>query len=433
MFSQSHLRSHPTIPAILAAVACAMAACSGTKESKPEPIVAVEVAPVKRATIERKVDAEAVLFALDQAAIVPKVSAPVRKFYVNRGSVVHAGELLAVLENRDLEAAAADTKGAYEQAQATYTQTTQASVPEEVQKAELDVKNAKEALDAAQKVYESRKALFEQGAVARNTLDQAEVAFVQARSQHDIASKHLQSVQSVNSREEMKSAAGQLKSAKSKYEGAVAQVGYSEVRSPIDGVVTDRPLYEGEMASAGSPVITVMNVSQVTARAHVPQAQAQQLKVGDPARITVPGADTPINAKVTVVSPALDPNSTTVEVWVQAANPEGTLKPGTTAHLSIIAQKIADAFVIPQSALLTDSDGKTTVMVAGSDGRSHQTEVKTGIRQDGQVQITDGLKEGQQIVAAGAYGLPDNTKIQIESAQPKAGTEQSAAASGKSD
>jgi Cu(I)/Ag(I) efflux system membrane fusion protein len=86
----------------------------------------------------------------------------------------------------------------------------------------------------------------------------------------------------------------------------------------------------------------------------------------------------------------------------------------------MLAQTIEDALVIPAVSLLTAEDGKTSVMVAGSDGRAHQKEVKVGVRQGDQVQIVEGVQAGDRVVASGAYGLPDNTKITVE--QPSAQT-----------
>src|SRR6266567_5598954 len=86
--------------------------CSSDKGDS-EPTVTVQVAAVEKATIQHTINTGAILFPRQQAAIVPKISAPVQKFLVKRGSPVHAGELLAVLENRDLSAAAQDTKGSY--------------------------------------------------------------------------------------------------------------------------------------------------------------------------------------------------------------------------------------------------------------------------------------------------------------------------------
>src|ERR1019366_388807 len=132
--------------------------------------------------------------------------------------------------------------------------------------------------------------------------------------------------------------------------------------------------------------------------------------------------DDPIEGKVTVVSRALDPNSTTVEVWVQAKNPQGRLRPGTSVQVSMLARSVPNSMVIPAVAVLTAPDGSSYVMVVvsenrGSDNRAHQKTVKTGIRQGDQVQILDGLAEGDRVIASGAYGLPDNTRIRVEAAQ----------------
>jgi HlyD family secretion protein len=162
-----------------------------------------------------------------------------------------------------------------------------------------------------------------------------------------------------------------------------------------------------------------MDVSEVVARAHIPQPDAALLKLGDKATISAPGEDQPTEGRITVISPALDPNSTTVEIWVQAKNPEQRLKPGTSVQLSMLARTIPDALVIPASSLLTSEDGTTSVMLAGSDNRAHQKPVKVGVRQDDDIQIVEGVQAADRVVASGAYGLPDNTQIKIEEQKKK--------------
>jgi HlyD family secretion protein len=391
---------------------------SGDKEAA----VPVQIVTVEKESIQRTVTADAILFPLQQAAITPKISAPVKAFYIKRGSPVHKGQLLAVLENSDLAAAAQENKGSYDQAQAVYETTTVADLPQEVQKAQLDTQAAKELFDAQQKIFNSRQELFQQGAMPRKELDQAGVDLTNARNQYEIAQQHLETLMKVGKRQQLKSAAGQLESAKGKYLGATAQLSYSEIRSPIDGVVTDRPLYPGEMAAAGAPLLTVMDTSQVIARAHIPQPEAALLKIGDKATIAVPGEEDSFEGKITVVSPALDPNSTTVEIWVQAKNVEQRLKPGTSVRLSMLAQTIPNALVIPAAAVLTAQDGATSVMQVSADNRAHQKEIKVGVRQGDSAQVIEGLQAGDKIVASGAYGLPDNTKVKPES--PAAGLNQ---------
>ena len=118
----------------------------------------------------------------------------------------------------------------------------------------------------------SRKQLFAEGAIPGRDLDTAKAALVQAQAAYDAAAKHLESVRSVSREAALKAAQGQLTSAEGKYKGAEAQVDYSEIRSPIDGVVTDRPLFAGETAAAGTPLITVMDTSVLLAKTHIAQA-----------------------------------------------------------------------------------------------------------------------------------------------------------------
>src|SRR5439155_10053858 len=118
-------------------------------------------------------------------------------------------------------------------------------------------------------------------------------------------------------------------------------------------------------------------------------------------------------------SSSLGLSTTTVEIWIKARNPEGRLKVGSTVRVSAVAEKVPDALVIPVTAVLTGEEGRTTAMVVGADGRAHQRSVTTGIHQGGQVQITGGLHDGEKVVIAGAYGLPDNTKVRIETPDEK--------------
>jgi len=402
------------------ALMLAATGCSKNVEPETSPTAEVQVAAVEKSTIENKVSADAVLYPLNQASLVPKISAPVMKYYVNRGSHVQVGELMAELENKDLVASSTENQGGYEQAQAAYDIATQATVPESLQKSELDMKAAKESFDAQQKVYDSRQTLYQQGAIARKELDDSGVLLVQARNQYEIAKRQWEAVQSVNKPSDLKAAAGQLSAAKGKYQGAQAQLSYSKIRSPINGMVTDRPLYIGDMAAAGSPLITVMDISQVIARAHIAQQEAALLHVGDTASISTAGISGDFPGKVTIVSPALDPNSTTVEVWVQAANRGEKLKPGASVRVSIVAETVKDALVIPAAALLTGPDGSTSVVVVNGNNPEIRP-VKAGIKDGDHIQITEGLSGNEKVVTVGAFELshedPDvleKTKLVIQ-------------------
>lgn len=410
-----HARQYLTLALSIAAVC--FSSCS-KEQPEPQPLVTVQVATVKKQSLQLIVSAEAVLSPKNAAAITPKVLAPVSKFYVTLGSRVHKGELLAVLENRDIAAAVTENRGALEQAQAQYETTTKASLPEDLKKAELDAKAAKESFDAQQKMYESRKTLFQQGALPRKDLDAAAVALAQARAQSDVAQQHLASLEAVGRQATLKSAGGQLASAEGKYKGARAQLSYTEIRSPIDGVVTDRPVWPGETPTSGTPLITVMDTSSVVARAHIPQEQAALVKVGDPATIIAPDV-APVAGKVVIVSPALDQSSTTVQVWVEVPNKAGALRPGSTVQVRIVARTIDDALAIPEQAVLKVPDGGASVMLVNKEGKAEKKDVTTGIVSGDKIQIIKGLLEGETVITTGAYGLPDGTQVKVAREQQK--------------
>jgi multidrug efflux pump subunit AcrA (membrane-fusion protein) len=387
--------------------------CSG-KEQEVTPEVAVQVAPARSGEISQLVGAEAVVFPLQQAVITPKITSTIKSFLVQRGAHVRQGQMLAVLENADLSAAAIESKGEYEQAEAGYVTSTAAGVPQQIQKAELDAASAKSALDAQQKVFDSRKQLFDQGALPRRDLDSAEVALVQARSQWEQAQKQLDDLRRVGKEQALKTAGGQLSAAKGKLLSAEAQLSYSEIRSPIDGVITDRPLYPGELASANQPLLTVMNTSRLIAKAHIAGSQAAALKVGDPATVEIAGVEEAVPARVSLVSPALDPGSTTIEVWVETGKPPAALKPGMTVRVEITSATAKNAVLVPKNSVFESPETGSFVMLAGKDGLAHQTAVEIGLRGTADAQIVKGLAAGDAVIVSGGYGLPDKTKIKIE-------------------
>ena len=416
--------------------------CKKEEEQTPAPEVYVQAAHPEQQNISEQIAADAILTPLAQAAISPKITAPVKKFYVQRGSRVHAGELLATLENSDLAAAALDNKGTYTAAQASYETATKATAPEDLEKARLDLAQAKANLDLNQSIVSARLKLFQQGAIPGRDLDTAQATLVQSKAAYDIAAQHLASLEKVSNKAAIQNAEGTLQSAKGKYLGAEAQLSYTEIRSPISGVVTDRPLFAGETAATGTTLITVMDTSALIAKLHIAQNQAQQLAVGGPASLTVPGVADPVKAKVSLISPALDPGSTTVEVWLRVENSRGALRAGTPVHASIQGRTIQNALTIPREAVLATPDGSSKyVMVIAPDSTAKKKTVTVGIQNADDAQILSGISTSDMVITTGAYGLDENTKVKIgtppsgdsDEEKPAAGTPDSGAKSSGKD
>jgi HlyD family secretion protein len=395
---------------------CLILTCGCSKKPQAEEAEApapVQVAAVTQDTVRRSVTADGTLFPVDQWNVMPKIAAPVQRFLVNRGDLVKKDQLLAVLEDKDLVATAAANKGQVEQAQANLQNTEMASIPESIVKAQTDVENYQEQFDAAKQVLDSRRQLLKEGALARKPVDDAGVQYAAAKAQLDTAKEHLRALQTAGKQAQIDGARAQVASAQGQLHSAEAQVAYAEVRSPGAGVIADRPLYAGDIAAPGSPLLVVMDVSRVVARVNVPTADAAGIKVGQPATVTLADTGQEVQGKVTVVSPATDPNSSTVQVWVQVENPGRALKAGAAVHVSIVTETIKNAMLVPVAAILPGETGGTAVLVIDSDATAHRRAVQLGVRQGDKVQVLTGVLPREDVVVVGGMGVDDKGKVKV--------------------
>jgi len=397
--------------AITAAVLCP--ACSKEEKAETEAPAPVQVTGVTQEPIRRIVAGDGILYPQDQTSVMPNISKPVIKFHVNRGDHVKQGQLLAVLESRDLEAAVANAKAQVNQADANLHSTRLAAVPESVVKATTDVESDRQQMEAAQKLLNNQQKLFEQGALAERRVDEARVQYVSAKAQFDAAQEHLRALQQVSREDQIAAAQAQLDAAKAQQQSAEAQLGYSRITSPKSGVIADRPLYEGEMAAPGTPLLTVMDISRVVARINIPQSQSSAVKVGQAADVIPAEGGDAVPGKVIVVSPATDPASTTVQVWVQIDNPGERLKPGASVHAKIIVELFKNATTVPVTAILPGETGGTAVLVISADSVAHRRPVQVGVREGDKVQILNGCRPGEEVVVVGGLGVDDKAKVKI--------------------
>ena len=396
--------------AVLAAGLLA-AGCAKKEEAEVEAPAPVQVTGVTQEPIRRIVAGDGVLFAQDQTSVMPNISKPVAKFYVNRGDHVKQGQLLATLESRDLAAAVANAKAQVNQAALNVHSVELATVPESIVKAQADVDSDTEQLDAAKRLFDSQQKLFEQGALAGRRVDEARVSYVSAKSQLDGAKEHLRTLNSESKEDQINTAKAQLQAANAQLAAAEAQLSYAEIHSPRTGVVADRPLYEGEMAVPGTPMLTVMNISRVVARINIPQNQGGSVKVGQTAEVIPADGGDMVPGRVTVVSPATDVNSTTLQIWVQCENPGERLNPGASVHVKIITELVKNATTVPTAAILPGEEGGTAVLVIDADSVAHRHPVTTGIREGGKVQILTGARPGDEVVVVGGMGVDDKAKV----------------------
>src|ERR1039457_6958351 len=398
--------------AALAAGLLAASGCSKKEEAETEAPAPVQLTAVTQEPIRHIVAGDGVLFPQDQTGVMPNISKPVLKFYANRGDHVKQGQLLASLESRDLAAAVANAKSQVSQAELNLHTVEMATVPEAVVKAETDVRSDSQQLDSAQKLLDSQTELFRQGALAGRRVEEARVGFASAKAQLQAAQEHLRVLNSVGKVDQISTARAQVQTANAQLQAAQAQLGYAEIHSPRSGVVTDRPIYEGEMAVPGTPLITVVDISRVVARVNIPQSQGNLIKVGQPAEVIQADSGQQVPGKVIVVSPATDANSTTLQVWVQAENPGERLKPGSSVHVKVITEQFKNATTVPAAAILPGETGGTAVLVI-IDSVAHRRPVQVGVREGDKVQILNGCRPGEEVVTVGGLGVDDKGKVKV--------------------
>jgi RND family efflux transporter MFP subunit len=388
-----------------------MSGCAKPEAAEVEQPAPVQVTGVTQEPIRRIVAGDGVLFAVGQTSVMPNINKPVVKFYVNRGDHVKQGQLVATLEARDLKAAVENAKAVVNQAVLNVHTTDLATVPESVVKAQADLENDTAQVNAAKKLLDSQQKLFEEGALAGRRVDEARLAYVTANTQLDGAKEHLRTLNAVSKTDQIKTAQAQQQAAEAQLQAAEAQLSYSEIHSPRSGVVSDRPLYEGEMAVPGTPMMTVMDISKLVARINIPQNLGGSVRIGQTAEVTPADGGDAVQGRVTVVSPATDPASTTTQIWVECDNPGEKLRVGASVHVKIITELVKNATTVPASAILPGEEGGTAVLVIDADSIAHKHAVTIGIREGNKVQILNGTRPGDEVVVVGGLGVDDKAKV----------------------
>jgi cobalt-zinc-cadmium efflux system membrane fusion protein len=160
-----------------------------------------------------------------------------------------------------------------------------------------------------------------------------------------------------------------------------------------------------------------MDLSVVTARAQVPEAQVSQVHAGQACRFFPADASmVPTAGRVTVMSRAVDPQRRTVEVWCEIPNAGGKLRAAVFGDVRI-ATGTSNGVVVPQPAVQFNEGTRSgAVMVVDDKKIAHKRDVETGETQNGKVQILKGLKAGETVIIEGGYGLPDGTEVSLGAA-----------------
>jgi len=387
-----------------------------------QPIVSVKLAKAEIGPITQPLDLVGTISARQEATISPKVSAQIAQMGLLKNRVVHRGDVLAVLESRDLTAQQAEAAAALREAEIGITNTSSGAIPLTNAQDVKAVHDAQGTLDNAQKTYERRKTLFEQGGISKKDLEASQLDVTKAGNDLRLAEKSASLHQGTTNPSDLATARSKAQQAAGHLAALQAQAGYATIRAPFDGVVGEQFLFQGDFATAGTKMLTVADTSTVIVKAPLSVDASMHVHAGDVATIqpdSLPGVT--LQGTVSLVGRAADPQSRSVELWITLPNADGRLRPNSAARVTVNSGGVANAVVVPTAAITLDATNANagTVMVVDDKSVAHEVKVTTGAHSREKTQITSGLKGGETIVIEGNYGLPDGAKVQNADAAPK--------------
>jgi len=196
------------------------------------------------------------------------------------------------------------------------------------------------------------------------------------------------------------------------YNLAKLQLDYTQIRAPIDGVVSQRYVKIGNTIEIGDPVFKVTSLDPLVAYLHVPEREYRNIVEGQPAGIEIdalPGEI--IRASVSRVSPVVDPATGTFKITIEISDPGRRIKPGMFGRIGIVYDKHANALQVPRSAIIEDG-GQDSVFVV-VDNKAARKQVTTGYSHKGMVEILDGLGDTDRIITVGQVGLREGATVTI--------------------
>ncbi len=387
--------------------------CTKAEEKETKTVVEVKVTRVESGDIQIGVTAPATVFPLQQASIASRMTAPIRELHARKGDTVAANAVIAVLESRDLLAQRDEARAAVADAQANLAKTSAGVLPTDLEHARGEVAKAEAALNQAQKNFDRRQQLFQQGAIPNRDLLVSETELSTAKTNYDVAKKSMDLLQNQSQDKDLRMMESRLQQANARLALIEAQLAFSDIRSPFSGTVTEQFMYPGDMAKPDGPIFTIADLSTVNARGQVPESEASRIRVSNGCTFNpADSSSTSMKGKVSVVNGAVDPATRTVEVWCQILNSKRELRSGAFGNLRIETGMIANGTLIPQTAVqIVEGTNKGSVLVVDSMNIAHKKDVELGEIQGGKAQIKGGLQPGETVIIEGGYGLPDGTEV----------------------
>lgn len=403
-----------TFRGALLIVSLVCAGCgSKTEEKEVSPLVTVKAAKAEEHDVQLVVRAPATVFAREQSNLASRITAPIRELTVRKGQRVARGQVLARLDNRDLVAQRREIAALVTDAEATMQKLRTGTVPSDIERAKGQVITTQASLSQAEKFYDRRKQLFEQGAIPNRDLLMSQTDLATAKSNHEVALQTLSLLEKQSSGRDVEIAQSRVEQARGRLASIDAQIAFTELRSPFSGTITEQFVFPGDMAQPAVPMFTIADLSLAVARAQVPESEVKAVRVGAACRMLPQDQQSvSYSGKVSIVNQAVDPARRSVEVWCEIPNSKGELRAQAFGSVVIVTGSLPNAVTVPLAAVqFEEGSARGHVMVIGANKKAMKRAVVTVAPVSGRVPILEGVRAGELVIVEGGYGLPDGTEV----------------------
>jgi HlyD family secretion protein len=353
---------------------------------------------VEKGDLAKSVVATGKVTPITKVEVKSKASGIVKKLLVDAGDKVKKGQLLAQLDKVEIEAQVEQSRAAVESAEASL-----ASSEADYERAKVDAEGPDVPL--LKRAYDRAIGMAKEGVVSTSALEDAEKNYELALNKQNVSK-----AQATVLKAKIAQSRGQLGQDRANLKQLEEQLSYTDIESPLDGVVLSRDVEMGDavssilvLGSSATLVMTLGDTSSVYVKGKVDESDIGKVYLGQPARIKVESfKDKTFNGVVTKISPmgVEKDNVTTFEVRVSINNPGGELKAEMTANAEIILEEHKNVLQIPEGAIIYDKDKKASVEVpdaSAKDGKKKMA-VNIGISNGAKTELLSGLKEGDEVV-----------------------------------
>jgi membrane fusion protein (multidrug efflux system) len=205
------------------------------------------------------------------------------------------------------------------------------------------------------------------------------------------------------------------------YDSGRLELSYTDIRAPIDGVVSARYIKLGNTIAQNAPTFRVTDLDPLVAYVHIPEKEFRKLAPQQTAEIVVDAlGGERFAGSISRISPTVDPKTGTFRARVEVPDPSRRLKPGMFGRVNIVYERREDALQLPRAAIV-DADGEQSVFVI-EDGKAAQRAVRTGLASNGWIEVVEGLDGTERVVVVGQGGLKTGTAVKVvEATTPAAG------------